>query len=360
MRNNPGMSAAVGTFTEKEFYLAEFRGRTIGIALPAAVPADLAPLESVVADLVRNEIRVVLFGAARAPMARLVEDAVDSGRDPAWSGTLWRRLAARRRAALLLGEADFAARCRDAVMRLRLAKLVWLHECGALRDASGRRISVLALADLERRMDELSGAEGADAIPLGEVCAMLRAGITSVSVCRLDELAHELFTYAGSGTFFTRERYADVRRLALDDFDAAAALLAQGVAEGYLAPRSDVEIDAILSHGFGVFIEGRYLAGIGALRPYPEAGQGEIAGLYTLTRFAGEGVGGHLVRFALECAREAGLSRVFACTTSDRVEGFFLRNGFERIDASSVPAAKWERYPAERRPHLRCLGHRIG
>jgi len=360
MRNTPRMSGGAGVFTEKDFYLAEFRGRTIGIALPAEIPADLAPLESVLTDLTANDVRVVLFGSAAGSLARITDAVVEPERDAAWSGALWRELGRRRRAAVALDAEGFASRCREAVMRLRLAKLVWLDERGALRDAAGKRVSVIALADLERRMDELSGAGGVDAIPLDEVRAMLQGGVTSVSVCRLGDLADELFTYAGSGTFFTRERYADVRRLALDDFDAAAYLLAQGVAEGYLAPRSDDEIDEILSHGFGVFIEGRYLAGIGALRPYPTAGQGEIAGLYTLTRFAGEGIGGHLVRFALECARAAGLSSVFACTTSERVEGFFLRHGFERVDPGRLPPAKWADYPPERRVRLRCLARSTG
>jgi N-acetylglutamate synthase-like GNAT family acetyltransferase len=360
MRNTPRMSAGAGTFTEKDFYLAEFRGRTIGIALPPDRPDDLAPLEHVVADLTRNEVRVVLFCAGGDGLGEIARVAVDPKTDAAWSGALWRRLAAERRAAVLLGADGFAARCRDAVVRLRLAKLVWLHESGPIVDGAGRRISSLALPDLVRRAEELLAVPRVEAVPLGEVRAMLEAGVSSVSVCSLERLGDELFTYAGSGTFFTRERYADVRRLSLDDFDAAARLLEQGVAEGYLAPRSSEEIDAILSHGFGVFIEGRYLAGICALRPYPRSAQGEIAGLYTLTRFAGEGVGGHLVRFALDAARAAGLVRVFACTTSERVAGFFVRLGFEGVAGETLPEEKWSAYPEDRRSRLQCLAFPLG
>jgi len=176
-----------------------------------------------------------------------------------------------------------------------------------------------------------------------------------VNWCRLEDLADDLFTYAGSGTFFTRDRYAEVRPLSLDDFDAAADLIARGVDEGYLVQRDDAAIQRVLDHGFGIFIEGRYLAGIVSLLPHVQGGAAEIASLYTLTRFVGEGVGGQLVRYALEHAAERGRGYVFACTSSERVEAFFVRNGFGRVASDAIPQEKWEGYPPERREQVRCL-----
>jgi len=189
---------------------------------------------------------------------------------------------------------------------------------------------------------------------------MIAGGLPSVSLCAPEALADELFTYAGSGTFFTRERAPLVRTLVLDDFDAANDLIGHGVREGYLVERSPAELEGVLTNGFGLFIEGRYLAGIGALIPHESEQVGEIASLYTLTRFLGEGVGGHLVRFALSRARAAGYRFVFACTTSERVESFFLRQGFEQAQPDQIPADKWKGYPPERRGQLRCLLHSLG
>ena len=76
---------------------------------------------------------------------------------------------------------------------------------------------------------------------------------------------------------------------------AAAALIERGVEEGYLAPRSPEELDQILASGFGAFVEGRHLAGLGALLVDEENRVGEVASLYTLTRFLGEGIGGPLL-----------------------------------------------------------------
>jgi len=185
--------------------------------------------------------------------------------------------------------------------------------------------------------------------------ALLEAGLPAVNVCDAAGLADELFTYSGVGTLFTRERYVHVRGLTIDDYDAAADLIELGTAEGYLAPRTPVQIERVLESAFGAFIGGNHLAGLGTLLTYRDDRAAEIASLYTLTRFLGEGVGGHLVRFAAERAGERGCRFVFACTTSPRVTAFFERNGFRRVDRDGVPETKWRAYDPDRRSKVACL-----
>ena len=60
------------------------------------------------------------------------------------------------------------------------------------------------------------------------------------------------------------------------------------------------------------------MAGIGAILPYPEDGAEELASLFALTRFVGEGAGGQIVRYAIDRARDQGLAYLFSCTTSER------------------------------------------
>ena len=67
---------------------------------------------------------------------------------------------------------------------------------------------------------------------------------------------------------------------------AVVELVARGVEEGYLAPRTSEQLDGIFANGHGAFVEGRYLAGIAALVPHD--GCSEIASVYTLTRFVGQ------------------------------------------------------------------------
>jgi len=342
-----------GGFSQRDFYLAEFRGRTLAFSLPAAKPEELPVLESVLTELKANRTRVIVLSADRSLLEKVAGDRVLEANDPHWVGRLWRAIRNDVRVAIAVpSEESLASVCRRVVLRLRLAKLVWIDPDGPLKDASGKRISLLdrtEIGDEARRLD----AERRRL--LEEIQIMVEAGLPAVNLCSLAGLDDDLFTFEGTGTFFARERYLDVRRLSLDEFDAADGLIRRGVSEGYLVERSPEQLEEILSNGFGVFVEGRYLAGVGALLPYDAAKCGEISSLYTLTRFLGEGVGGHLVSFALECAAEQGFETVFACTTSERVQAFFERHGFRAAKPDEIPAEKWEDYPPERRQRVRCV-----
>jgi N-acetylglutamate synthase-like GNAT family acetyltransferase len=46
------------------------------------------------------------------------------------------------------------------------------------------------------------------------------------------------------------------------------------------------------------------------------------------------------------------LKYVFACTSEERVAGFFARLGFEQVGAGQVSSAKWRGYDPARIAHL--------
>ena len=81
----------------------------------------------------------------------------------------------------------------------------------------------------------------------------------------------------------------------------------------------------------------------------------EIASLYTVTRFLGEGVGGHLVSYAVELAEAQRLRAVFACTTLEWVGAFFERSGFCEVSQDDVPSSKWRGYEPARKARVRCF-----
>lgn len=362
-------------FSERDFYLAEFRGRTLAIALPQAKPGDLGVLESVLQELHANQTRTIILSKDAATLDRVTRARSDAGADIGWAGRLWRELQRGASVGILVPtEEELASACRRIALRLRLAKLVWIDAAGPLLDPQGERISWLDVAAVEALLDaESPGGRLPDErrLLLEEVRIMVRSGLPAVNLCSFDGVSDDLFTFEGSGTFFARERYLEVRRLALDEFDAAHDLVGRGVGEGYLVARDAEQIDAVLSNAFGVFVEGRYLAGLGALLPACELNPeepgatgtravsapsaGEICSLYTLTRFLGEGVGGHLVSFALDYAAESGFQYVFACTASPRVAAFFERHGFRTVSPDEIPQTKWDGYPPERQHRVICV-----
>ncbi len=362
------MSNPVRTFSEREFYLEEFHGRTIGIAWPAEESPESEPLASVIDELVNNESQVVLL----SPLDEVLAIAgggppVDLDEENA-GPRLWRRLRENGSAGMRISADRFESDCERAVLMLRLSKLVWIQSTPPVERTEGSgRISVVDLAHLEPLVSPDAGpapvGPGSQALQvtpgrrsvLDTIRRMIEGGVSAVNVCAAPDLALELFTYAGAGIFFTRNRYAEVRRLAIDDYDPAHDLIARGEADGFLVPRGAEARDAVLAHGVGVFIEGQYLAGVGALLPYESDHSLEVASLFALTRYVGEGAGGHIVRYAIEHARQQGLRYVFGCTTSERVKTFFENHGFRNVGADEVPKQKWDDYDPERRARLHCL-----
>ena len=358
----PDQRSNAAPFSEKGFYLNEFRGRTIAIAGAAADLRAGEPLESVLKELEANRTRALIFCVEPGALEALsVPKRVAAGAERL-EACVWRAFAEAPRVGLVVeSEPALASVCRETVLRLGITKLVWLEGKGGLVRADGSRESFVDLKALRERLRAGRGGETpAREALLHEIERALEAGVPAVNLCSARGLGDELFTYAGSGTLFTRQRYVSVRRLGLDDFDAANDLVVRGMAEGYLAPRSPEEVEQVLASGFGAFVEDRHLAGIGALLFHESSGAGEIASLYTLTRFLGEGVGAHLVRFALEQARERGCPYVFACTTSERVVGFFEREDFCRVSPDEVPPEKWRDYDPNRKARATCLRRDTG
>jgi amino-acid N-acetyltransferase len=299
---------------------------------------------------------VILISDGAEALASLAGSEPLSASEPATlPGRVWRRLGHHLRVGVVMDDSRcFGAACCQIVLALGIRKLVWVDAEGGLIRADGERDSFIDAAELADRIAEVTPVCRRGEI-LVHAEAMLSAGVDAVNLCTLSGVADELFTYNGSGTLFTREGYVVVRRLGLDDFDAAAGLIERGIEEGYLAPRTPEQIERVLESAFGALIGGNHLAGLGTLLTYRDDQAAEIASLYTLTRFVGEGVGSHLVRFAAERAHEQGCRFVFACTTSQRVTAFFERNGFRKVDRGEVPETKWRAYDPTRRSQVVCL-----
>jgi amino-acid N-acetyltransferase len=184
----------------------------------------------------------------------------------------------------------------------------------------------------------------------------------SVALCPLSGLARELFTYEGCGTLFTLTEYCQVERLGIDDFYEVERLLQRGEREGYLKARASQEIGQLLLHGYGakLGVDSGELAGFCALLPYPSANAGEVAGLYTITRFQGEGIGGRLITKMIGEGEQHGLRYLFACTTQEGAQRLFERHGFRQATLEDVPAEKWYGYEPERKQQITVYRRELG
>ncbi len=400
------LASAVAAFAEKDFYLDEFRGRTLVLAADRDVLEGVGArrrLAAVVRDLTNAGARVIVVlgdapdDAAPKTSARTrTEPAVRwrrwlglprtasrrSRRVPpagarsdvvAWSDEeaearlvdVWRILRVRPLCLVVAPTPalDVAGRVGTG---LRVSKLVLIDRVGGLVQKKGRR----ALSYLDgSSLDALLTAGEAEFQGFGHrrglltaIDHMLDRGVSAVNLCKIDGLARELFTYEGSGTFISRDDHCHVEPLSIDDFHEVERLIARGQKEGLLKPRNADQIGEVLLDGFGVWVGAGHLAGVGALRDWRDGRRrvGEISALYTFTRFKGEGIGGRLVKRLLAEARHRKMAYVFAVTTSDRAARFFARNAFTEATTEDVPAEKWADYDAGRKARARVFRSEAG
>jgi amino-acid N-acetyltransferase len=377
-------------FVEKDFYLEEFRGRSVLVALAPSVVAaraDMTALAHAVADLVRNQTPVLIWwpspapgterrllaalGRARAlrrrrspggrrpaPLVRVDAGAVQApGPDDELRAELWTTMRQGNLCVLAVrGPVGFPLAATRLAARLRMTKVVLADPDGGLAAGTGRVsfVDENVLATLLQRGEAEWSGLGDRRELLVAVREALAAGVESVNVCAPDGVGEELFTYVGSGTLFTRGDYCKVGPLGLDEFSQAERLIERGQRDGVLKFRTPEEIASVLASGFGATVCGRHLAGVAGLltAPYEADRAGEIAGLYTINRFKGEGLGERLVAAILAEAEKRGLDYVFACAVDQRAQAFFERVGFTRVPASAVPAAKWAGYDRKRRSRV--------
>jgi len=399
MAKPPRRRQGAQPYGEKEFYLEEFRGRSVLIAVAPATVATRASLKSLgaaVTALVRNDTLVILWWphvvphserrllaalgrrprkVARgyrkrrrvrrrrlpSPVLRVGIGTLDLPRNGAdLRSAMWSRLRTSGLCVLAVsGFSVFPRHPLELAVALRVPKAVLVDPRGGL-DAEGGRLSFVDENVLEtvllQGQAEWSGLGDRRAL-LVAVRDALESGVEQVNLCPPGGVAEELFSYTGSGTLFTEGDYTRVGPLALDEYEQAERLLERGAREDVLKLRSTDEVARVLGAGFGVTVCGRHLAGVAGLltAPYREERAGEIVGLYTINRFKGEGLGDRLVARIVQEAETLGLDFVFACTVDEHAQQFFERQGFVRVGPDDVPRSKWVGYDPRRRQHVAVL-----
>jgi N-acetylglutamate synthase-like GNAT family acetyltransferase len=131
-------------------------------------------------------------------------------------------------------------------------------------------------------------------------------------------------------------------------------LLDRGEREGIFLPRTPRQKARLLLSAYGAWFEGHRLAGLAALETdaYKKEKLAEVVGLYTITRFMGEGVGVRILEALTAVGAQRGCRAMFACTSNARAAVFFERNGFAPVDPDELPARKWQ---GRRRPLPECF-----
>ncbi|MBF0178475.1 MAG: GNAT family N-acetyltransferase [Magnetococcales bacterium] len=355
-------------FSEKYFFLKAFHGLTLTLVLSRESdprPETVHALAGVLQDLSAHRVKA-LFLVQESRQTHDFLHALDERlhhachqlatfRPDEIPVALWRRSAMWTSLGFATLETPvFLEQVARLGCALRLPRVLLIDQTGGAgwRDENGLRPGFVNAHRL-RKLPETPE----NRLFLPAIRALLAGGVGAVTLCRLQDLETELFSYEGAGIFFARRHYCQVRRLTLDDYSQAAAMIRRGEKEGFLLPRSDEDVTALLTQGYGAFISEHHLAGVCGLvtAPYREENGGEITALYALTRFHGEGVGARMVTRIVQEARRGGLRALFACVGDRRAVEFFGHHGFRTVAHSALPDAKWRHYDPARKSRITCL-----
>jgi amino-acid N-acetyltransferase len=159
-------------------------------------------------------------------------------------------------------------------------------------------------------------------------------------------LLREVYTHDGIGTMVVDEKLESLREATADDIGGILQLIEPFERDGTLVKRDRTEIERDIGH-YTVIEHDGVIFGCAALYPYPEARTGEMAALTVSPSVQGQGDGERILKRVEQRARAAGLASIFVLTT--RTMHWFIKRGFEPVDAEWLPDARKRKYNWDRR-----------
>jgi amino-acid N-acetyltransferase len=156
----------------------------------------------------------------------------------------------------------------------------------------------------------------------------------------------EVFTHDGIGTMVVDEKLESLREATPDDVGGILQLIEPFERDGTLVRRERTEIERDVGN-YTVIEHDGVIFGCAALYPYPEAATGEMAALTVSPQVQSQGDGERMLKRIEQRARAMGLSSIFVLTT--RTMHWFLKRGFQQVDADWLPEARKRKYNWDRR-----------
>jgi amino-acid N-acetyltransferase len=204
-----------------------------------------------------------------------------------------------------------------------------------------------AEAILKKQRNDLAGPSLSK---LTSAVKAARGGVPRVHIIdgRVEEgLLGEVFSNEGIGTLIHTNEYQAIRRAFKKDARAIFALAKAGMENDELLPRTQSEIERQSGEYYVFEVDGN-VAGCAALHPHPEAGKAEMACVCVAAKYENQGIGARMMQFIEDQARAAGFQQLF-CLSTQAVNYFVQKGGFQLGAPDDLPAARRQRYDASGR-----------
>ncbi len=214
----------------------------------------------------------------------------------------------------------------------------------ALADDAGDA-GQLSLNEAARLQEEATHLSEKDRAHLAAAVSAGRGGVRRIHLIGADEegaLLRELYTRDGVGLMlYTDEHYEAVREATIEDVGGILALIKPLEDAGILVPRSREQLELEISH-FDVMVRDGLVIACCAMFPYPQVAMAEFSCVAVHADYRGEGRASALLKRAEATAKQLGINRLFALTTT--TGHWFREHGFVEGQLEDLPVQKQRIY----------------
>jgi amino-acid N-acetyltransferase len=246
----------------------------------------------------------------------------------------------------------------SAAIALQADKLMFVTEVPGVREKADDPDSgidtELALVDAQRLLVQLKQTDqpGHVGFYLRQCVRACEGGVERSHILPFavdGAILQEVFTHDGIGTMVVDEKLETLHEAGPDDVGSILALIEPFERDGTLVKRGRTEIERDIGN-YTVIEHDGVIFGCAALYPYPEAHTGEMAALTVSPNVQGQGDGERLLKRVEQRARSSGLESIFVLTT--RTMHWFIKRGFQQVDADWLPEARKRKYNWDRRSQV--------
>jgi amino-acid N-acetyltransferase len=246
----------------------------------------------------------------------------------------------------------------STAIALQADKLIYVTEVKGIPldvdDPHSEIDTELALADAERLLAALPDPKQPTdtAFYLQHAVKASKNGVDRVHIVPYSvdgSVLMESFTHDGVGTMIVDEKLESLREASSDDIGGVLQLIEPFEKDGTLVKRDRTEIERDIGH-YTVIEHDGVIFGCAALYPYPEAHTAEMAALTVSPHVQGQGDGERILKRIEQRAKSQGLSSIFVLTT--RTMHWFIKRGFQQVDAEWLPEARKRKYNWDRRSQV--------
>ena len=241
---------------------------------------------------------------------------------------------------------------------LQADKLMFVAEVPGVRenpaDPESPVDTELAVADAEKLLTVLGdAAQPSDTARYLQHCMKAcRAGVERSHIIPFavdGAVLMEVYTHDGIGTMVVDEKLESLREATADDVASIVRLIEPFEQDGTLVKRDRTEIERDIDN-YTVIEHDGVIFGCAALYPYPEAKTAEMAALTISPQVQAQGDGERILRRVEQRAKAMGLTSLFVLTT--RTMHWFIKRGFQQVDADWLPEARKRKYNWDRRSQV--------